>query len=650
MKGQQRRILYYLCILLFSNSILSDNFLYNSYNNHGVLGLINMPTARFYDEGAVGITVYDGTPDQKLTMTSSPYDWLEASFFYTNIQGKPYPGYEYQDYKDKGFNFKVRLKEEGVFPAIAIGINDIAGTGYYSSEYIVGSYGIENLDFHFGIGWGTLNGSNKRIKNPFSYLNDSFLTRPSETEDFGGQFQPSRYFSGADASPFYGLSYVVNDRLLLKLERDTTLTDGMMQYDSPKFDYTYGFEYNFNKNFVLGFYHERGNNTSFKFTYKKDASSSSNVNTKYKKIERQDNTSSVDYLINTLESNGIGVNKVVESAKGLGIEVTQFSLPNLNLIEEIIYVAKKDANIEKDIKYQYRTADLKAYSEYDDDFLKDSKLLYERKKTSNFNTYNEFTIRPFLASREEFFKFAIIYQNNSEYIIKDNFFFHSNIKYTLKDNFDDLRFKPVDVYPEQVRSDVKEYLVNFENRFIIGRAQFDYFKTPLDNHHFMLTAGILEEMFSGYGAEYLYYDNKKNYAFGVEIFNVVKRDYDLRFGTLDYKNTTAHLNFYYRNYNLIPFDAKISHGEYLAGDVGTTFEISRKFKNGAEFGVFASFTDVSAEQFGEGSFDKGIFFNIPIYKNFVNYTWRPLTKDPGAKLNRKNSLHDLLVKFKPIEK
>ena len=166
----------------------------------------------------------------------------------------------------------------------------------------------------------------------------------------------------------------------------------------------------------------------------------------------------------------------------------------------------------------------------------------------------------------------------------------------------------------------------------------------------MLTAGILEEMFSGYGAEYLYYDNKKNYAFGVEIFNVVKRDYDLRFGTLDYKNTTAHLNFYYRNYNLIPFDAKISHGEYLAGDVGTTFEISRKFKNGAEFGVFASFTDVSAEQFGEGSFDKGIFFNIPIYKNFVNYTWRPLTKDPGAKLNRKNSLHDLLVKFKPIEK
>ena len=56
---------------------------------------------------------------------------------------------------------------------------------------------------------------------------------------------------------------------------------------------------------------------------------------------------------------------------------------------------------------------------------------------------------------------------------------------------------------------------------------------------------------------------------------------------------------------------------------------------------------MTPEQFGEGTFDKGIFFNIPVYGNFINYTWSPLTKDPGAKLNRKNTLYDLLVKFKP---
>jgi hypothetical protein len=148
----------------------------------------------------------------------------------------------------------------------------------------------------------------------------------------------------------------------------------------------------------------------------------------------------------------------------------------------------------------------------------------------------------------------------------------------------------------------------------------------------------------------LYYKNTKNYAIGFEVFEAVKRDYEMRFGTINYSNVTSSLNFYYKNYNYIPFDMKVSLGEYLAGDEGGTIEISRTFRNGTKFGVFATITDVSSEQFGEGSFDKGIFFNVPVYGNFVNYTWRPLTKDPGAKLNRKNNLYNLLVKFKPFNK
>ena len=176
----------------------------------------------------------------------------------------------------------------------------------------------------------------------------------------------------------------------------------------------------------------------------------------------------------------------------------------------------------------------------------------------------------------------------------------------------------------------------------------DYHINPYKNHYIMFSGGILEDMFSGYGFEYLYFKENTNYAFGFEVFDTVKRDYNWRFGTLDYKNTIGFLNFYYRNYGSIPFDLKISHGEYLAGDVGTTFEISRSFSNGTKFGVFVSNTNVTSEQFGEGSFDKGIFFNIPVYGNFINYTWRPLTKDPGAKLNRRHTLYDLLVKFRPI--
>ena len=646
-----REYLSFLFIILFSQTIFSDSFTYNSFNNHGVIGLVNMSTARFYDESSYGFTLYNGDPDQKITMTSFPYDWMEASFFYTNIQDKSYCGLDYdpvcnQDYKDKGFNFKIRLKEEGIFPAIAIGINDIAGTGFYSSEYIVGSYGINNIDFHLGLSWGTLNGSKNSFKNPFGFIDNQFYDRPSATEDNGGQFQPSRYFSGEKASPFFGISYALNSKILIKLETDNTLTPGQVGYEKAESNYSFGIDYAVNKNFSIGIASERNNYLSAKFVYKNNPKEFVKQY-QYKKsetIKPQDDK--YKKLIKNIENNGIGVNKIIESADVIGLELTQFTHTNLDIIEEIIASASIDSGVNKEIKTDLRIANLQAKTDFDEDFLNNSKILYERKRSRRFYTSNGLVFRPFLASREEFFKGALLFENNSEYLIQDNFFFSSNIKYSLVDNFDDLTIPPVNTYPAQVRSDIKDYLRNIDEGIIIGRAQLDYHITPIKNHHLMFTGGILEEMFSGFGGEYLYFKSNSNYAIGFEIFNVKKRDYKMRFGTQDYENTTHSLNFYYRNYDYIPFDMKISYGEYLAGDEGTTFELSRSFINGTKFGVFASFTDVSSEQFGEGTFDKGIFFNIPIYGNFISYTWRPLTKDPGARLIRKHTLNDLLVKFR----
>ena len=640
-----------LCFLCFS--IQGDSFTYNTYNNHGVVGLINMPTARFYEESAHGITLYDGTPDQKITLSSNPFDWMEASFFYTSLQNQNYCAASYdpvcsQDYKDKGFNFKVRLKEEGAFPAIAIGFNDLAGTGLYSSEYVVGSYGLNNIDLHFGLGYGTMNQLKDSINNPLGYLSDRFKNRPTQFEDKGGQFQPSRYFSGEKASPFYGISYSVNKKILLKFERDTTANNGFINYDIPSSDFSFGLDYAINDNFSIGISHERGIYTSLKFIYKNNPKYSVEKY-QYKEASVSEDSNRYTKLIKNLEENGIGVNKISETASSIGIELTQFVHPGIGLIEEIIDSSARDAGINKNIKKDIKIADLRAISEIEDSFEKNSELIYEREKTRSFNTNTGIKFRPFLASREEFFKGALLLENDSEFIFKDNLIFSSNLKYSIADNFDDLIYPPVNVFPAQVRSDIKDYLKNMnKGGVLIGRAQLDYHITPKKNHHLMFSGGIFEDMFSGYGFEYLYFKYDTNYAIGFELFNVKKRDYEWRFGTLDYENITGSVNFYYRNYGSIPFDLKLSHGEYLAGDFGTTIEFSRTFENGTKFGAFASNTDVTAEQFGEGTFDKGIFFNIPIYGNFINYTWKPLTKDPGAKLNRKNSLHDLLVRFRAI--
>ena len=638
-----------LYLLFFSSLIQSDNFNYNSYNNHGVIGLINMPSARFLDSSSHGITINYGDPDQHITFTSSPYDWLEASFFYNNIKGYPYCDYEAafcsQDHKDKGFNFKIRLKEEGILPALAIGINDIGGTGIFSSEYIVASYGINALDIHFGLAWGALDGSKNNIKNPFSYLSDNFNNRDA-FEGKGGQIQPKRYFTGETASPFFGISYALNKKTMLHLENDTTVTPGEVNYEIAKTNFSLGLNYQLNQNFSIGLAHERGNINSLRFVYKNNPNKSYKPY-KYESAEVKNDSSKYTKLRKNLQKNGIGVNKIIETPSFIGLELTQFTHPNLDIIEEIIKIASAESGITKSIKKELKIADLTAISEYDQDFKRNSKLIYQRKTKRKFSTDTKLTVRPFLASREEFFKGAILLENNSEYVVKDNFFFSSNIKYSIADNFSDLIYPPVDTYPAQVRSDIKDYLRNYSDGIIIGRAQFDYHLTPKKNHHVMLSAGILEDMFSGIGLEYLFFKQKSNYAMGFELFEVVKRDYDSRLGTLEYQNITGSLNLYYRNYKILPFDAKVSYGEYLAGDKGTTFEVSRSFANGVEFGVFASFTDVTSEQFGEGSFDKGIFFNIPIYNNLFNYAWRPLTKDPGAKLNRKHTLYDLLVKFRP---
>ena len=639
--------------LISINTIYSDSYEYNLYNNYGIVGTIHTPSARTFDEGVHGVTIYKGTPNQTVTLSASPFDWLEASFFYTNITDRPYC-YDFtsefclQDFKDKGFNVKARLKEQGVFPAVAIGLNDFAGTGLYSSEYIVGSYGINRTDFHFGIGFGLLNGSDMRFKNPLGYLSDNFYDRPDDFADKGGSFQPSRYFSGETASPFFGVSHALNNKLLLKAEYDSSVRPGLVPFRIPKNDFSFGIDYLISNSFSIGASYERGDYASFKFVYKNNPVKTYQKS-EYARGDRREGDNRYTQLINNLEQNGIGVKKLTKRANSIGLQLTQVVHPNLKVVEEIIAQSARDAGITEEIKKDVEIANLLAISEIDDDYRINSQTIYERKSGRKVNTNTRLQFRPFLASREEFFKGALMVENDTELVLRENLFFNTNLKYSLWDNFDDLFLPPVDTFPAQVRSDVKQYLNKMaDGGILIGRAQLDFHVTPIKNHHLMMSAGIFEDMFSGAGMEYLYFKPNTNYSFGIDVFKVRKRDYSWRFGHLDYENTVATANFYYRNYGSIPFDMRVSAGEYLAGDVGYTLELSRSFYNGVQFGVFATFTDVTAEQFGEGSFDKGIFFNIPIYGNLISYTWRPLTKDPGAKLNRRHTLYSLLVRLKPI--
>ena len=146
-------------------------------------------------------------------------------------------------------------------------------------------------------------------------------------------------------------------------------------------------------------------------------------------------------------------------------------------------------------------------------------------------------------------------------------------------------------------------------------------------------------MYSGVGIEVLYQPFMSRLALGGTINRVIKRGYERDFELLDYKTSTGFLSLYYASpfYN---YDFAIHIGRYLAKDKGATMEIRRTFDNGFSVGAFVTRTNVSAADFGEGSFDKGLFFKIPFdsflsndTKNSFATSLRSIQRDGGQKLD-----------------
>jgi len=166
-------------------------------------------------------------------------------------------------------------------------------------------------------------------------------------------------------------------------------------------------------------------------------------------------------------------------------------------------------------------------------------------------------------------------------------------------------------------------------------------------------AGYLEPMFAGVGAEWMVRPFAGGTAFGIDVNRVQQRNFRQDFGfdeagsQTGYRVTTGHASLYW-NTGVSDVVAKLSAGRYLAGDTGATIDLSRTFRNGLVLGAFLTRTNVSTARFGEGSFDKGLYLAIPFdaflarSSNAVaGFTFRPLTRDGGAKLARAVELYDV---------
>lgn len=249
--------------------------------------------------------------------------------------------------------------------------------------------------------------------------------------------------------------------------------------------------------------------------------------------------------------------------------------------------------------------------------------------------------RQTLGRPESFILYQAWLRLNGSVVLAPGLNMSGGVGIDIDNNFDKMRI-PSDSLLPHVRSDIKNYLQ--EGTTAMTHLQADYTRRIATDTYARIYGGYLEEMFGGVGSEVLYKPFGADWAIGLDVAWAKQRDYNQWFKFRDYDVVTGHLTGYY-HYEPMGVDARLKVGRYLAGDKGATIEMSRTFDSGITVGAFATFTDVSAKEFGEGRFDKGIYFVIPLDNLYVKSTrgslgwlWRPLTRDGGQTLSNRRAL------------
>ena len=202
-----------------------------------------------------------------------------------------------------------------------------------------------------------------------------------------------------------------------------------------------------------------------------------------------------------------------------------------------------------------------------------------------------------------------------------------------------------------VRSQSKRYYSGWDPKLI--RLTGDYlFKLNRDTYA-RASAGILERAFAGVSGEVLWKPVEQNWGLGLEVNYVAQRDpySPFGFGYYDYQVATGHASLYWDT-GWYDIETQFSAGRYLAGDWGGTVAVSRRFANGWAVGAYATQTDVSAEDFGEGSFAKGLTLSIPLRwstpfetRQTINGNLTSLANNGGAFLNIQNRLYPMVREY-----
>lgn len=659
----------------------------------GGIGLLQTPTARMAEDGDIAFTASHNSPYSRYNLTLQPFSWLEGSFRYINVSNLRYGETSLsgnQNYKDKSIDFKVRFwRETRWTPDLAFGVRDLGGTGFFSSEYLVASKNFGPIDASVGLATGYI-GNRGDFSNPLGAIDDRFKERRpiagSNIND-AGKFGVSNMLKGP-VGIFGGITYQTPwDPLLVKVEYDGNdyrrePRRNNLKQSTPV---NIGLVYAPNRNVELTAAWERGEAAMFSLTLRgnpghapsapkpfdppptridrsalANQGASSATQPDWKSVAG-DIDENAGFRVDSISRRGSELvidgyqNRYASAAKGMGraarilgntlddsydwytFRTTRLGMPtvDMSIKRETIEAYLQGAASEDDLR---RSTEISAPTAIRTD------TLYQAGSRPWGGGFS-FGYRQNLGGPDGFILYQVSANASGSIFFRPNVWLTGSLSANVINNYDKFRYDAPSNVP-RVRTDIRRYLNTSD--LTMPNLQFNIAGRLGKDLYGIAYAGYLEWMYAGVGGELLYRPMGESWAVGANLNHLRQRDFNQHFGLRDYRITTGHATLYYS------FDAQervvgsLSVGRYLAGDYGATINVARVFDNGMSMGAYVTKTDMSARDFGEGSFDKGIYFSIPFdsilprsTRGSATINWAPLIRDGGAMMGRKYSLYSI---------
>ncbi|MFM1908894.1 MAG: hypothetical protein RLZZ591_2571 [Pseudomonadota bacterium] len=653
-----------------------------SSSDWGDIGLLQTPTARMAPVGDARVHFSGVWPYTRGTVMLQPLEWLGGGFRYTDVDNRLYGPQDFsgnQSYKDKSLDFKLRLNQESAYlPEVAFGVRDLGGTGLFSSEYLVVSKRWGDLDFSLGLGWGYMAGRGN-VKNPLSVFDKSFDQRQNDI-GLGGTANTGAFLHGRSAlfggvqwqSPYQPLT------LKLELDGNNYQHEPQANNQAVRSSFNVGAVYQYSPNIAVSMGLERGNRIMWGLTLHgglnqlqspkvldrsppvvlpvapaavpatgRDASIADMqlfTGWQVRHFEHQASSTSVVLEVDTALYVQERLDRLLRvlhrdspaSSRSFSISLLQQGLP----MQQI--VVNRGEWVSRHVAPQPPEMRL-PYAQVSPGVPALPAVAQNTQVRRGLDVEVGPSFNQVLGGPDGFVLYQLGVQGNAQYRFDDSTWFYGAFNARLLDNFDQFTYTAPSNVP-RVRTHQREYVTT--SRFTLPVMQVTHVQDLGQGHYASVYGGMLESMFGGVGAEWLYRPWRAPIAVGVDVNHVRQRDFRQNLAFRNYAVNTGHATLYWdTGWNDI--QVKISAGQYLAGDVGATLDVKRFFSNGVSLGGYATKTNLSAAQFGEGSFDKGLYVNIPFDAMLprstagnANIAWSPLTRDGGARLNRRFPLFD----------